>query len=83
MSEELKRSNEIREKIRKGLDLSFQKLVLQKSLTDESLVFSKDGRIIEVKAKDLLATLQDNKEWCVTEMAKMGKGYLEAVKEIL
>ncbi len=60
MSEELKRSNEIREKIRKGLDLSFQKLVLQKSLTDESLVFSKDGKIIEVKAKDLLTTLQDN-----------------------
>ncbi|MEP7108065.1 MAG: hypothetical protein ABI760_08780 [Ferruginibacter sp.] len=51
--------DEISEKIRKGLDLSFKKLVLQKSLIDGILVFSKDDKIIKVKATDLIGTLSD------------------------
>ncbi|MEP7108066.1 MAG: hypothetical protein ABI760_08785 [Ferruginibacter sp.] len=52
-----KEGNEIKEKILKGLDLSFKKLVLQKSLTDGVLVFLRDGKIVKLKAADLIGTL--------------------------
>lgn len=42
------------EKILKGLELSFKRLVEQKAKNDEELVFSKDGIIFKVKARDLL-----------------------------
>ncbi len=57
MTRENKKADEIREKIREGLDLTFRKLVQQKSLTDDTLIFSENGKIIEVKAKALLKLL--------------------------
>ena len=48
-----KTGDEIREKIRKGLDLSFKKLVQQKTITGGMLAFSSDGKIRKVKAADL------------------------------
>ncbi len=59
MIKENKKENEIKEKIREGLDLSFKKLVQQKSLTDDILILSKNGKIIEVKARDLLKQKQE------------------------
>ena len=49
-----KSGKEIMEKVRIGLELSFKKLVQQKSLTDGILVFRNNGKIEKVKARDLL-----------------------------
>ena len=49
-----KNGEEIMEKVRIGLELSFKKLVQQKSLTDGTLAFSYNGKIEKVKARDLL-----------------------------
>ena len=45
---------ELREKILKGIALSFDKLVQEKIKTDGELVFSIDGEIVFIKAKDLV-----------------------------
>jgi hypothetical protein len=45
---------ELREKILKGIALSFEKLVQEKIKTDGELVFSIDGEIVFIKAKDLV-----------------------------
>ena len=42
------------EKIFKGLQISFEKLVREKARDDEELVFGENGQIIRVKAKDIL-----------------------------
>ena len=47
------KNKELRDKIISGLELSFKRLVISKSKEDKELVFSKDGKIIKVKAKDL------------------------------
>ncbi len=54
--------NTLRNKILKGLEISFQRLVVQKSKEDQELVFCKDGRIIRIKAKELLkkSTIENN-----------------------
>ncbi|WP_158526268.1 hypothetical protein [Pedobacter paludis] len=44
---------EMREKIRNGLNLAFKKMVNYKSKNDGYLVFSENGKIIKVKAKDI------------------------------
>jgi len=44
----------IREKILKGLQISFEKLVKEKAKNDEDLIFSENGEIIRVKAKEIL-----------------------------
>ena len=44
----------IREKILKGLQISFEKLVKEKAKNDEELVFSENDKIVRVKAKDIL-----------------------------
>jgi hypothetical protein len=44
---------ELREKIISGLKLSFERLVSSKSKEDKELIFSKDGKIVKIKAKDL------------------------------
>ena len=44
---------ELREKILSGIALSFQRLVEQKRKNDEELVFSQNGEIVRVKARDL------------------------------
>lgn len=46
-------SNELREKILKGLDLAFEKLLAKKQKEDSEFVFSQDGKIVYVKARDL------------------------------
>jgi hypothetical protein len=44
---------DLREKILSGLDLSFQKLVIAKEKMDGELIFSENGQIVRIKAKDL------------------------------
>jgi len=46
-------NKDLRNKIIAGLELSFKRLVNSKSKEDKELVFSKDGKIIRIKAKDL------------------------------
>jgi hypothetical protein len=42
------------EKILKGIQKSFDKLVIEKAKNDDYLYFEKDGHIIKIKAKDIL-----------------------------
>ena len=42
------------EKILKGIQISFEKLVKEKAKNDEELIFSENGQIIRIKAKDIL-----------------------------
>lgn len=44
---------ELEEKLLKGIALAYQKLVEQKKKEDGELVFSQNGKIITVKARDL------------------------------
>ncbi len=44
---------ELRDKIRLGLNLAFKKLVAYKAKNDGVLIFSNQGEIIKVKAKDI------------------------------
>jgi hypothetical protein len=41
-------------KISEGLKLAFDKLVKEKAKEDGELIFCEDGKIIKIKAKDLL-----------------------------
>ena len=45
-------AKDIREKIIKGLHLAFEKLLLIKQKEDSELVFSKNGQIITIRARD-------------------------------
>lgn len=44
---------ELEKKILEGITLAYQKLVEQKKKEDGELVFSQDGKIVVVKARDL------------------------------
>ncbi len=44
---------EMREKILQGIELSYSRLLASKQKNDEELVFSRNGKIIKVKARDL------------------------------
>lgn len=44
---------ELREKILKGLDLSFKKLLIQKQKDNEDLVFCRNGKIVKIKASEV------------------------------
>jgi hypothetical protein len=44
----------LREKILKGLQISFETLVKEKAKNDEELIFEENGQIVRVKAKDIL-----------------------------
>jgi len=44
---------DLRTRILEGIDLYIKRLIIKKSKDDKDLVFSKDGKIIRVKAKDL------------------------------
>ena len=46
--------NEMRTKIFKGIELSYQKLLISKQKEDGELVISRDGKIVKVKARELL-----------------------------
>lgn len=43
----------IRLKILQGIELAFQRLVEKKSKENGELIFSKDGQIIRIKAKEI------------------------------
>lgn len=43
----------LKTKILAGIELAFEKLVETKSREDGELVFSKDGKIVKVKAREL------------------------------
>ena len=47
-------SDILTEKILKGIQISFDKLVIEKAKNDDYLIFEKDGYIIKIKAKDIL-----------------------------
>ena len=42
------------EKILKGIQISFEKLVKEKAKNDEELIFEENGKIVRIKAKDIL-----------------------------
>ncbi|MEG1738591.1 MAG: hypothetical protein RR137_10505 [Odoribacter sp.] len=46
-------TKELEKKILEGIALAYQKLVEQKKKEDGELVFSQDGKIVVVKARDL------------------------------
>ncbi len=46
-------TNDFKEKFIKGLELSFKKLLASKRLTDDTLIFSKNGKIVKIKARDI------------------------------
>lgn len=46
--------SELTQKISKGLKLSFEKLVRDNAKDDGVLIFCEDGKIVHVKAKELL-----------------------------
>ena len=46
-------SNVLAEKISRALAVSFQKLVEKTKKEDGELLFSKDGKVVRVKARDL------------------------------
>jgi len=48
-----KEIKEMREKILTGIALAYERLVEQKKKEDGVLVFSENGKIVEVKARDL------------------------------
>jgi hypothetical protein len=48
--------NKLKKRILAGIDLAFKKLVETKSKEDGELVFSKDGKIVRVKARELQST---------------------------
>jgi hypothetical protein len=41
-------------KLARGLDLSFERLVLKKRQEDGELIFSQNGQIVRVKARDIV-----------------------------
>jgi hypothetical protein len=45
---------ELRSKILKGIELSFEKLVLAKQKSDGQFVYSKDDKIFFIKAAELV-----------------------------
>jgi len=48
-----KTNSEIREQVRKGLDLTFKKLLKSKRQTDGTFVLSENGAIKKIKASDI------------------------------
>ena len=44
----------MRNKIIQGIDLAYERLLIAKQKDDAELVFSRDGKIVKVKARDLL-----------------------------
>ena len=52
MSNNKLNSNELRAKIVKGLDLAFERLLIKKQKDDGEFVFSQNGKIVHIKARD-------------------------------
>lgn len=49
-----KKIKDLREKILKGIELAYLKMIITKSKNNEELVYSKNGNIIFVKASELI-----------------------------
>jgi hypothetical protein len=61
---------ELRVKILKGIELSYDRLLISKQKDDAKLVFSRNGQIVKVKARELknknaLATTGIKYWWCI------------------
>lgn len=54
MKKEYLTNTELREQIKKGLDLTFKKLLEAKRRIDGYLVLSENGQIKKIKAKDII-----------------------------
>ena len=54
MNKQHKNTDELRDKILKGVTLAFKKLVETKAKNDGSIVILRDKKIVTVRAKDLL-----------------------------
>jgi hypothetical protein len=48
-----KKENDIREKIIKGLELTYKKLIKSKKERNLDLIISQNGKIIKIRAKDI------------------------------
>jgi sulfur carrier protein ThiS len=48
-----KKATELREKIKTGLDLTFKKLLETKRQNNGEFIFSQNGKIVKVKARDI------------------------------
>jgi hypothetical protein len=48
-----KNLEEFSEKVRKGLELTFQKLLKEKKANNQTFVFYEDGKIVKIKAVDI------------------------------
>ena len=44
----------MQEKIVKGVKLAYERLLIEKQKDDSELVFSQNGKIVKVKARDLI-----------------------------
>ena len=53
MKTNIESNDELLNKIKKGLDLTFKKLLKSKRQTDGYLVFSENGKIKKIKATDI------------------------------
>jgi hypothetical protein len=53
---------ELSEKIIKGLELSFDKMLIEKQKQNEELVFERNGKIVLVKAEDLIKERNQKKK---------------------
>jgi len=49
----------MRDKIIKGIDLAYERLLIEKQKDDSELVFSHNGKIVAVKARDLVIKKRD------------------------
>jgi hypothetical protein len=54
-----KENKELHDKIMKGMRLALDKLIIEERKTDGSLVFSKDGKIVHIKARDLKLSTEE------------------------
>ena len=48
-----KKDNDIREKILKGLELTYRKLIKSKKDRNLDLIISQNGKIVKIRAKDI------------------------------
>ena len=51
----------MRDKIIDGVNLAFERLLEEKQKDNSELVFSHKGKIVEIKAKDLIRKVTNNK----------------------
>jgi glycerate kinase len=44
---------ELRTKIEQGINLAYKRLIIKKQMEDGDLVFTRNGKIIKIKAREL------------------------------